>query len=234
MLKYKRALLKLSGEALAGEKKVGFDENTVLSICKAIKKCVDDGAELAIVVGGGNFWRGRSSGRMDRCTADRIGMLATVMNALYVSDMLESIGVESVVQTADSIPQTEKFDRKKAIEHLKNGKVVFFAYGTGHPFFSTDTASALRAAQTDCEIILKASVVDGVYDSDPKLNPNAVKYDEITYNEVLSKGLKVIDAAAASICRDNNIPLMVFNTENPDTLYHAISGERVGTIVKEA
>lgn len=233
--KYKRVLLKLSGEALAGEKHFGLDTAVISDICKSIKECVDMGAEIAIVVGGGNFWRGRSSGDMDRVRADHIGMLATSMNALAVADSLENLGVTTRVQTA--IPMNavaEPYIRNKAVRHLEKGRVVIFGCGTGNPFFSTDTAASLRAAEINADIILKASVVDGVYDSDPHINPDAVKYDELTFDEVLEKGLKVVDSTAASMCRDNRIPLMVFSIEQPENLVAAMRGDNIGTIVKEA
>ncbi len=234
--KYKRVLLKLSGEALAGEKKFGLDTENISNICRSIKACVDMGVEIAIVVGGGNFWRGRTSGDMDRIRADHIGMLATAMNALAVADSLENLGVTTRVQTA--IPMNsvaEPYIRNKAVRHLEKGRVVIFGCGTGNPFFSTDTAASLRAAEIGADIMFKASVVDGVYDSDPKSNPDAVKYDEITFDEVLEKGLKVMDSAAASLCRDNNIPIMVFSIEQPENLVAAMRGDNnIGTIVKEA
>lgn len=234
--KYKRVLLKLSGEALAGEKRFGLDTENISKICRAIKECVDMGTEIAIVVGGGNFWRGRTSGSMDRIRADHIGMLATAMNALAVADSLENLGVTTRVQTA--IPMNavaEPYIRNKAVRHLEKGRVVIFGCGTGNPFFSTDTAASLRAAEIGADIMFKASVVDGVYDSDPKINPNAVKYDEITFDEVLEKGLKVMDSTAASMCRDNRIPIMVFSIEQPENLVAAMRGDKnIGTIVKEA
>ena len=233
--KYKRVLLKLSGEALAGEKRFGLDTAVISNICKSIKECVDMGAEVAIVVGGGNFWRGRTSGDMDRIRADHIGMLATTMNALAVADSLENLDVTTRVQTA--IPMNavaEPYIRNKAVRHLEKGRVVIFGCGTGNPFFSTDTAASLRAAEIGADIILKASVVDGVYDSDPHVNPDAVKYDELSFDEVLEKGLKVVDSTAASMCRDNRIPLMVFSIEQPENLVAAMRGDNIGTIVKEA
>ncbi len=230
--KYKRILLKLSGEALAGSKKFGFDEAAIAEICAAIKKAADIGVEIGIVVGGGNFWRGRSSGDMDRTKADHIGMLATAMNALAVSDALEQKGVCTRVQTAISMPSiAEPYIRNKAVRHLEKGRVVIFGCGTGNPFFSTDTAAALRAAEIGAEIILKASVVDGVYDKDPHVYKDAVKYDRVTYGEVLEKGLKVMDGAAAALCRDNKMPIMVFDMQQPENLIAAICGDGIGTIV---
>lgn len=230
--KYNRILLKLSGESLAGEGKMGIDFDTVLSFCEPIKKCVDMGVQIGIVVGGGNFWRGRSSGKMDRTRADHMGMLATVINALGVADALEQLGVDVRVQTAITMQAfAEPYIRNRAVRHLQKGRVVVFGCGTGNPYFSTDTGAALRAAEIDADIILKATMVDGVYDSDPKKNPDAVKYDTVTFDEVLSKGLGVMDGTAASLCKDNNIPILVFSVENPDNIFKAVMGENVGTLV---
>ena len=229
---YKRILLKLSGEALAGEKSMGLDYNIITGICESIKKCYDAGVEIGIVVGGGNFWRGRSSGAMDRTRADHIGMLATAMNALAVADILESIGVPVRVQTAITMQQVaEPYLRNRAVRHLEKGRVVIFGCGTGNPFFSTDTAASLRAAEIDAEIILKATMVDGVYDKDPNQYDDAVRYSTINFSEILAKGLKVMDMTAASMCRDNNIPILVFNLDNPDNIYKSLLGEDVGTLV---
>jgi len=234
--KYKRVLLKLSGEALAGDKHFGLDNDSIVKYCSAIKECVDMGVQIGIVVGGGNFWRGRSSGDMDRIRADHIGMLATTMNALAVSDALENLGVSTRVQTAIAMTGVaEPFDRDVAVRHLEKGRVVIFGAGTGLPFFSTDTTASLRGAQIGADVILKGTMVDGVYDSDPKKNPNAVRYDELTFTEVLEKDLKVMDSTAASMCRDSKIAIMVFNIEDdPQNLVRAMRGESVGTIVKEA
>ena len=233
--KYKRILLKLSGEALAGDKGTGLDTDTILSYCKSIKKCVEAGVEIGIVVGGGNFWRGRSSGNMDRTRADHIGMLATVMNSLALADALEQLEVPVRVQTAISMQQiAEPYIRLKAMRHLEKGRVVIFGCGTGNPFFSTDTASALRAAEIDAEIIFKATKVDGVYDSDPKKNPDAKRFDEITYSEVLNRDLAVMDATATALCKDNGIPILVFSLDDSDNILKAAMGENIGTIVKEA
>lgn len=230
--KYKRILLKLSGEALAGEKSTGLDYNIITGICESIKKCYEAGVEIGIVVGGGNFWRGRSSGAMDRTRADHIGMLATAMNALAVADILESLGVPVRVQTAITMQQVaEPYLRNKAVRHLEKGRVVIFGCGTGNPFFSTDTAASLRAAEIDAEIILKATMVDGVYDKDPNQYDDAVRYSTINFSEILAKGLKVMDMTAASMCRDNNIPILVFNLDNPDNIYKSLLGEDVGTLV---
>lgn len=231
--KYKRVLLKLSGEALAGNKEHGIDFETVLKFCEPVKKLVDLGVEVAIVVGGGNFWRGRSSGQMDRTRADHMGMLATVINALGVADALEQLGVTVRVQTAISMQQVaEPYIRNKAVRHLEKGRVVVFGCGTGNPFFSTDTAASLRAAEIDADIILKATMVDGVYDSDPKKNPNAVKYDTVSFYDILNKDLAVMDSTAASLCKDNNIPILVFSIDKPDNILSAVCGEQVGTLVK--
>ncbi len=231
-IKYKRVLLKLSGESLAGDKKQGIDFETVTKIVEPIKRLNDEGAEIAIVVGGGNFWRGRSSGSMDRTRADHIGMLATAINALGVADSLEALGVDVRVQTAISMRQVaEPYIRGKAIRHLEKGRVVVFGCGTGNPFFSTDTAAALRAAEIEADIILKATLVDGVYDCDPKTNPEAVKYDELSFSDVLNKDLGVMDSTAASLCKDNNIGLIVFSIDNPDNIYKAVKGEPIGTLV---
>lgn len=231
--KHKRFLLKISGEALAGSQKHGIDFDAVKETCEMIKKCVETGSEIAIVVGGGNFWRGRSSGEMDRVKADNIGMLATVMNAVALQDTLEQLGVEAVVMTAIPFPQIgEYYSPARAINHLENKKVVIFGYGTGNAFFSTDTAASLRAAEINAEIIFKATNTDGVYDSDPKTNPNAKKYTEVSFGEILSKDLKVMDSTASSMCRDNNIPVMVFSLKDPENIIRAISGENVGTLAK--
>ncbi|MDE7279558.1 MAG: UMP kinase, partial [Oscillospiraceae bacterium] len=218
--KYKRVLLKLSGEALAGEKKIGLDYSIITKICESIKKCTDIGVEIGIVVGGGNFWRGRSSGAMDRTRADHIGMLATTMNALAVADVLESLGVDVRVQTAIAMHQVaEPYIRNKAVRHMEKGRVVIFGCGTGNPFFSTDTASTLRAAEIEADIVLKATMVDGVYDKDPNKYDDAVKFDELSFNDILVKNLAVMDSTAASMCKDNNIPILVFNLKRPDNIY---------------
>ncbi len=232
--KYKRILLKLSGESLAGSQSHGIDFDTVLKICMPIKECADMGVQIGIVVGGGNFWRGRSSGKMDRTRADHMGMLATTINALGVADALEQLGLQVRVQTAIAMQEiAEPYIRNRAVRHLEKGRVVVFGCGTGNPFFSTDTAAALRAAEIDADIILKATMVDGVYDSDPKKNTNAVKYDSLSFMDVLNKDLKVMDSTAASLCRDNKIPILVFNIDKPDNILKAVCGESIGTIVEE-
>lgn len=231
--KYKRVLLKLSGESLAGNDSHGIDFDTVAKICEPIKACVEMGVEIGVVVGGGNFWRGRSSGEMNRSRADSMGMLATVINALGVCEVLEQMGVSCCVETSvEMLRVAEVFTREKAVEHLENGSVVIFGGGTGNPFFSTDTAAALRAAEIEADIILKATMVDGVYDSDPKKNPNAVKYDILTFMEVLQKNLQVMDSTAASLCKDNHISLLVFSIDDPNNITKAICGENVGTLVQ--
>ena len=231
-LKYKRVLLKLSGESLSGNIGHGIDFDTVVKICEPIKKIVDMGCEVAIVVGGGNFWRGRSSGKMDRTRADHMGMLATVINALGVADGLEQVGLDVRVQTAIAMQEVaEPYIRNRAVRHLEKGRVVVFGCGTGNPFFSTDTGAALRGAEVDAEVILKATMVDGVYDSDPKKNPDAKKYDEISFTDVITKDLKVMDATAAALCRDNKINLCVFDLGDPENIYRIVKGENIGTIV---
>ena len=231
--KYKRVLLKLSGEALAGEKKFGLDYDVIIKICEQIKKMSDMGVEVAIVVGGGNFWRGRSSGAMDRTRADHIGMLGTTMNALAVADVLEEQGAIVRVQTAISMQQVaEPYIRNKAMRHLEKGRIVIFGCGTGNPFFSTDTASSLRAAEIEADIIFKATMVDGVYDKDPNKYADAVKYDELTFDQVIAEGLNVMDSTAAAMCKDNNIPILVFNLNDPVNIVKAAAGEQIGTIVK--
>lgn len=230
--KYKRILLKLSGEALSGEQGFGLNFDIVNTVCAAIKECVDAGAEIAIVVGGGNFWRGRSSGEMERTRADHMGMLATTINSLALADSLEQLGCDVRVQTAIAMEEiAEPYIRNRAVRHLEKGRVVIFGCGTGNPFFSTDTASALRALEINADIIFKASMVDGVYDSDPKKNPDAVKYDELTFMDVLNRNLKVMDATAASLCNENRLPILVFNLEQPENIIRAVAGENVGTVV---
>lgn len=232
---YQRILLKLSGEALAGDKGSGIDFATVMRICASIKECAELGVGIGLVVGGGNFWRGgRSGGDMDRTRADHIGMLATVMNSLALADALEQLSVPVRVQTAINMSQiAEPYIRGRAIHHLEKGRVVIFGCGTGNPFFTTDTAAALRAAEIDADIIFKATNVDGVYDKDPRQFADAKKYDKLTYSQVLSQQLKVMDSTAASMCRDNNIPILVFNLTNPANIVRAVSGEDIGTVVRE-
>ncbi|MCR5059025.1 MAG: UMP kinase [Clostridiales bacterium] len=229
---YKRILLKISGEALAGEKKVGIDDATVIQICEQIKKVADLGVEVAVVVGGGNFWRGRSSENMDRVTADHMGMLATLMNALAISDALEQAGAVTRVMSAIDVRQmAEPYIRKRAVRHLEKKRIVIFACGTGNPFFSTDTGAALRATEIEADIFCKATMVDGVYDKDPHKYPDAVKYKTISHDEVLAKNLKVMDATAAALCRDNNTKIMVFSMEDPANIVRVVLGDDIGTIV---
>ena len=231
-LKYNRILLKLSGEALAGERGVGLDFDVITPICESIKKCVELGAEVAIVVGGGNFWRGRSSGQMDRTKADHMGMLATVINAIAVCDTLEHLGVEARVQSAIAMPEVaELFIKDKAVRHLKKGRVVVFGGGIGSPYFSTDTTSSLRAIEIGADVVFKATMVDGVYDKDPHKYDDAVRYDELTFKDVLEKELGVMDSTSAAMCRDNGMPVLVFSLEDPDNIVRAITGENIGTLV---
>ena len=230
---YKRILLKISGEVLAGDKGHGINGETVNSICEAIKECADLGVEIGLVVGGGNFWRGRTSEHRQRTRADHIGMLATAMNALALADALEQLGVEVRVQTAIEMKEiAEPYIRNRAVRHFERGRVVIFGCGTGNPFFSTDTAAALRALEIDAEVVFKATNVDGVYDSDPKKNPNARKYDTLTYMEMLSNDITVMDSTAATLCMDNNVEILVFNLSDPHNIVRAVLGEKVGTILK--
>ena len=230
---YKRVLLKLSGEALAGDKGYGIENSVLNSIAKSIKTFMDMGVEVAIVVGGGNIFRGRSGEGMDRTTGDYMGMLATVINSLALQSSLENEGVVTRVQTAIEMRQiAEPYIRRRAIRHLEKQRVVIFGAGTGNPYFSTDTTAALRAAEIEADVILLAKKVDGVYDSDPVLNPDAVKFDELTYMDVLNKGLKVMDSTATSLCMDNNIPIRVFSLEDPNNIIEVVKGKNIGTIVK--
>lgn len=234
-LKYKRVVLKLSGEALAGAQGFGIDPVTIQSIAQQIKDVCALGLETALVVGGGNIWRGASGSAkgMDRATADYMGMLATVMNALALQDALEGIDVVTRVQSSVEMRQfAEPYIRRRAIRHLEKGRVVIFAAGTGNPYFSTDTTAALRAAEMEADAILMAKKgVDGVYDSDPRTNPDAKKYDTLDFLEVLNQGLQVMDSTAASLCMDNGIPLVVFNLETPGNIMRVVKGEQIGTIV---
>lgn len=232
--KFKRILLKVSGEALAGNNKTGLDYEVMTNICKSIKKCVDEGVQVAIVVGGGNYWRGRSSGAMDRTRADHIGMLATAMNALALADVLESLGCVVRVQTAIIMQQVaEPYIRNRAVRHLEKGRVVIFGCGTGNPFFSTDTAASLRAVEIQADIFLKATLVDGVYDKDPHKFDDAKKFDTLTFSQVIGEGLQVMDSTAAAMCRDNGMKMLVFDLSRPDNIYDAVMGENVGTVVYE-
>ncbi len=234
--KYKRVLIKISGEALAGNKHFGLNFDVIGPVCDVIKKCNKEGAQIGVVVGGGNFWRGvkDGGGRMDRTRADHMGMLATAINALALADALEQRGVQVRVQTAIEMNRVaEPYIRSRAIRHLQKNRVVIFGCGTGNPFFSTDTAAVLRAAEIGAEIILLAKNVDGVYDSDPVKNPAARKYDSLSYMDVLEQGLGVMDTTATSLSMDNHIPILVFALSDPENIYRALNGEQIGTIVKE-
>lgn len=233
-IKYKRILLKLSGEALAGDASFGIDPKTVDSICEGIGKACNTGCEMAIVVGGGNFWRGRTGGEMERTRSDQIGMIATVMNALAVADSLERLGHEVRVQTAITMQAVaEPYIRNKAVRHLEKGRIVILACGTGNPFFSTDTAAALRGAEINADIVFKGTMVDGVYDKDPKKYDDCVKYEHVTFNQMVADQLMVMDSTAAIMCRDNNLPIFVFDITNPDNIKKAVEGENIGTLVTE-
>ncbi len=230
--KYKRILLKLSGEALAGDMKHGLNYDVMTEICTSIKKVVDAGVQVAIVVGGGNFWRGRSSGTMDRTRADHIGMLATAMNALAVADVLESLGCDVRVQTAITMQKVaEPYIRNRAVRHLEKGRVVIFGCGTGNPFFSTDTAASLRAVEIEADIYFKATLVDGVYDKDPHKYADAVKFDTLTLAKIINDNLGVMDSTGAAMCRENKMPMLVFDLSRPDNIYDAVMGENIGTVV---
>ncbi|PID82995.1 MAG: UMP kinase [Clostridiales bacterium] len=230
---YKRVLLKISGEALSGDKGVGIDPKMLEGVSEQIRSFTDKGIEVALVIGGGNFWRGRTSNEMDRSTADYIGMLATVMNALALQDTLERVGIPSRVMSAISMPKVaEPYIKKKAIRHLEKGRVIIFAAGIGNPFFSTDTTAALRACEIEAEIIFLAKNVDAVYSDDPKVNPNAIRYEELTYTEIIEKNLMVMDQTAVTLCKENNIPILVFALNPPENIEIAMSGEKIGTIIK--
>ncbi len=232
-VKYKRVLLKLSGEALAGDKKSGIDDDVVRNITAKVKEVADLGVEVAIVVGGGNFWRGRSSEKMDRVTADHMGMLATLMNALALSDALEQHGaITRVLSAVDCRQMAEPYIRKRAVRHLEKGRIVIFACGTGNPYFSTDTGAALRATEIGADVFLKATMVDGVYDKDPNVYPDAVRYERVTHDEVLRSNLKVMDATAAALCRDNHTKILVFSMKDPDNIVRIAKGDNLGTLVE--
>jgi uridylate kinase len=233
-MKYKRIMLKLSGEALAGENGYGIDFDVAKKIAEQIKQIADMGIEVGVVVGGGNIWRGRQGQGMDRTTADYMGMLATCINAMALQDSLEGIGVYTRVQTAIEMKQiAEPFIRRRAMRHLEKGRVVIFGAGTGNPYFSTDTTAALRAAEIEADVILLAKKVDGVYDKDPHKYNDAVKFDKLTYMDVLEKGLQVMDSTATSLCMDNSIPIIVFGLDNPENILKAVSGEKIGTLVSK-
>lgn len=231
--KYKRVVLKISGEALAGENRFGLNEDMLNMVAKQVQKLMELGVQVAIVVGGGNFWRGRTSKSMDRATADYMGMLATCINALALQDAFEAIGVPTRVQTAIEMKEiAEPYIRRRAIGHLAKDVAVIFAAGTGNPFFSTDTAAALRAAEIEADVILLAKKVDAVYDDDPSINPNAKPFEHLTHRDLLEKGLGVMDSTAASLCMDNKIPIHVFGLAEPDNVIKAVCGEKIGTIVE--
>ncbi len=232
-IKYKRVLLKLSGEALAGDQKTGINPEVIGKICDQIKVLINLGVEVSIVVGGGNFWRGKYGLNMERTTSDYMGMLATAMNGLALQDSLEARGIYTRLQTAIEMREiAEPYIKRKAHKHLEKKRVVIFACGTGNPYFTTDTAAALRAAETDSQIILLGKTIDGVYSADPKLDPTATKFDKISYLDVLNKDLKVMDSTATALCKDNNIPILVFGIANPENMVRAVKGENVGTIVE--
>ena len=229
---YKRILLKLSGEVLAGEKGTGLDFDTVNSVCKVIKECADMGVQIGIVVGGGNFWRGRSSGDMDRTRADHMGMLATVMNSLALQESLIQCGNDAVVMTALDIQRVaEPFNKDKAVKLMENGSIVIFGCGTGSPFFSTDSGAALRAAEIGADIFFKATNVDGVFDKDPNKFPDAVKFDTVTHDKLLEMHLGVMDNTAAALAQNSSMPVLVFNLNDPENIKKAVLGEKIGTIV---
>ena len=231
-MKYKRILIKLSGEALAGNNSFGIDFERVLDICREIKEISDKNSQVAIVVGGGNFWRGRSNTMMDRCTSDYIGMLGTTMNALALGDAFKQLGVDVRVQTGVEMRQiAEYYIKDRAIKHLNLGRVVVFGCGTGSPFFSTDTAAALRAAEINADCLIKATNVDGVYDKDPNKFVDATKIDEISYMDVLNQNIKVMDSTAMTLCMDNDIPIVVFDINKKGNLKKVIDGKRIGTVV---
>ena len=233
MAKYKRVLLKLSGEALAGDKKTGIDADIIGSICDKVKEVVEMGVQVSIVVGGGNFWRGKYGHQMEKSTSDYMGMLATTINGLALQDALESRGIQTRLQTAIEMREiAEPFIIRKTLKHLDKGRVVIFSCGTGHPYFTTDTTAALRAAETQSDVILVAKTIDGVYSADPKLDSSAVKYDKISYLDILNKDLKVMDSTSISLCKDNNIPLHVFAISDPENIVRAVNGENIGTIVE--
>lgn len=228
----KRVLLKLSGEALAGEKHTGFDEATVVKVAKQVKQLADDGVEVGVVIGGGNFWRGRTSENIDRTKADQIGMLATVMNCIYVSEIFRSEGMKTQVLTPFECGSfTKLFSKDRANKYFEHGMVVFFAGGIGHPYFSTDTTTVLRAVEIEADVILLAKAIDGVCDSDPKVNPNAVRYDEVSIQEVIDKQLAVVDLTASIMCMENHMPMYVFGLNEENSIVKAISGKFNGTVV---
>lgn len=232
MMKMDRILLKLSGEALAGDKKTGFDEAVVRDVAKQVKAILEKNIQVSIVIGGGNFWRGRTSENMDRVKADQIGMLATVMNCIYAADMMRAEGIKTHIMTPFACgTMTELFNKDQAVSYLEHGEVVFFAGGTGHPYFSTDTATVLMAVEVCADVILSAKAIDGVYDSDPKVNPDAKKYDEVSIQEVIDKKLAVVDLTASIMCMENKMPMLVFGLEETDSIIKTVHGEFNGTKV---
>jgi len=232
MAKYKRILLKLSGEALAGPGKTGFDEATCIGVAEQVKKLVDDGVQVGVVTGGGNFWRGRSSENIDRTKADQIGMLATVMNCIYVSEIFRSVGMKTNVLTPfECGSMTKLFSKDRANKYLERGRVVFFAGGTGHPYFSTDTGTVLRAIEIEADVILLGKSIDGVYDSDPEVNPDAKKFEEIAISDVINQRLGVIDLAAAVLSMENHMPMMIFGLNEKDSIVNTVNGVTQGTLV---
>ena len=232
MAKYKRVILKISGEALSGDKGFGLNDQMISYVVEQLKRIHEEGVEVGIIVGGGNFWRGREGKNMDRTTADHMGMLATIINALALQDALESVGVQTRVQTALTIQRVaEPYILRRAIRHLEKGRVVIFACGTGNPYFSTDTGAALRAAEIEADVLLLAKNIDGIYDSDPKTNPNAKKFDEISYMDFIAHGLKAMDTTSVSMCMENKIPIIAFALNEQDSLVRAVNGENIGTII---
>jgi len=231
---YPRALLKLSGEVLAGESGTGIDFAVAERICAVVARCVKAGAQLGIVIGGGNFWRGRTSGAIDAVRADQMGMLATMMNAIALEDVFRQMGQPALVQAAHVMPQFATcINKKEAIRALESGQVVIFGGGTGNPFFTTDSTAALRAAEIEAQVVLKATNVDGIYDKDPRKHPDAKKYDVVTHDVILEQRLRVMDATAAALCRDNKLPMLVFNLSDPENILRALRGENVGTLVRD-
>lgn len=232
MAEYNRVLLKLSGEALAGDKKTGFDEATCIKVAEQIRTLISNGTEVAIVIGGGNFWRGRTSENIDRTKADQIGMLATVMNCIYMSEICRSIGIATEVMTPFACSSfTTLFSKDNVVKAFADKKVVFFAGGTGHPYFSTDTATVLRAIEIEADIILAAKAIDGVYNADPKIDPDAVKYDKLSFEDIVDNKLGVIDLAASVLCMENNMPMLIFGLNEPGSIVEAVKGNSKGTII---
>ncbi|MBE5928437.1 MAG: UMP kinase [Lachnospiraceae bacterium] len=232
---YKRVLLKLSGEALSGDKKSGFDEETCRKVAEQIKKVVDNKTDVAIVIGGGNFWRGRTSENIDRTKADQIGMLATVMNCIYMSEILRSIGISTEIMTPFACGSfTTLFSKDRVMEAFSESKVVFFAGGTGHPYFSTDTATVLRAIEIEADVILAAKAIDGVYSADPKVDPNAVKYDTLSFDRIVDEKLGVIDLAASVLCMENKMPMLIFGLGEEESIIKAVNGTSNGTVITTA